>query len=400
MFSLFVTFQASDQQDGIFDLDKSRFLEYTAEAIAEQLSGLTVEAMSTLMSWPCLLMEEGRGTEQAYVGKIVKFEAEGTSLRITFVPFATGAPIQNDDIWRVRNQLGIQQFEFSRNHFAVKDADLLATLTEAGIEFEASEISCLEDSALPLPGRADLIRAVRRIEAWSHRDLDEFLLAAGVTGLKAGRDIGSRKDRCAAILEFAINNPTAVTADNRYFASEIVRASGAESYIDFLESASDQPEKDTEKTVEASAAAERVPNRVFVVHGRNEPARTSVATYLQELGLEPIVLHEQPNMGRHLLTKFIDEAELVTFATVLMTDDDVGGEEEGSLRPRARQNVILELGYFLAHLGQPRVCALITPGLETPSDFDGIVYIRMGEDGSWKSELKRELKAAELPVVD
>ena len=104
-------------------------------------------------------------------------------------------------------------------------------------------------------------------------------------------------------------------------------------------------------------------------------------------------------MGRHLLTKFIEEAELVTFAIVLMTDDDVGGRTAAHLAPRARQNVILELGYFLAHLGQPRVCALISPGLETPSDFDGIVYIRMSNDGKWKGELLRELRAANMPLM-
>ena len=104
-------------------------------------------------------------------------------------------------------------------------------------------------------------------------------------------------------------------------------------------------------------------------------------------------------MGRHLLTKFIEEAELVTFAIVLMTDDDVGGVKGSDLAPRARQNVILELGYFLAHLGQQRVCALITPGLETPSDFDGIVYIRMDQNERWKTELRRELRAAEMPLT-
>ena len=83
-----------------------------------------------------------------------------------------------------------------------------------------------------------------------------------------------------------------------------------------------------------------------------------------------------------------------------MTDDDVGGLKGADLAPRARQNVILELGYFLSHLGQQRVCALITPGLETPSDFDGIVYIRMDDAGHWKAELLRKLRAARMPLVE
>ncbi|MFZ5496001.1 MAG: TIR domain-containing protein [Verrucomicrobiota bacterium] len=121
--------------------------------------------------------------------------------------------------------------------------------------------------------------------------------------------------------------------------------------------------------------------------------------FLDSVGLEGIVLHEQASMGRHLLTKFIDNAKLVTFAVVLMTDDDVGSAKGGTPAPRARQNVVLELGYFLAYLGQAKVCALISPGLEAPSDFDGIVYIKMAADQKWKKELFRELKAAKMPVV-
>lgn len=88
----------------------------------------------------------------------------------------------------------------------------------------------------------------------------------------------------------------------------------------------------------------------------------------------------------------------MTFAVVVMTDDDIGGVNADDLAPRARQNVILELGYFIAHLGQDRVCALITPGLETPSDFDGIVYIRMDSGDRWRRELMRELRAAKMPI--
>jgi predicted nucleotide-binding protein len=151
-------------------------------------------------------------------------------------------------------------------------------------------------------------------------------------------------------------------------------------------------------TSAANEPTSRSPNRVFIVHGRNEQARTQVVEFLNSIGLEGIVLHDQPNMGRHLLTKFIDEADLVTFAVVLMTDDDLGSARGGTAAPRTRQNVILELGYFLAHLGQARVCALITPSLETPSDFDGIVYIRMAADQRWQVELLRELCAARMPV--
>jgi predicted nucleotide-binding protein len=78
---------------------------------------------------------------------------------------------------------------------------------------------------------------------------------------------------------------------------------------------------------------------------------------------------------------------------VLMTPDDIGGlQEGGDQRPRARQNVIFELGFFIGALGPARVAALIGQDVERPSDFDGVVYIPIEAD--WRLPLCRELKAA------
>jgi predicted nucleotide-binding protein len=223
-------------------------------------------------------------------------------------------------------------------------------------------------------------------------------LEAGVGALNAGRELGGRKARADAIVRFALENPEAITAENSLFSHFLLGQMAADT------KSKTGAEKGTPVSLSNVSppvpleSGSRSPNRVFVVHGRNEQARDEVVSYLDRVGMEGIVLHDQPNMGRHLLTKFIGEAKLVTFAVVLMTDDDVGSAKGGTQAPRARQNVILELGYFLAHLGQAKVCALITPGLETPSDFDGIVYIKMAEDQKWKAELLRELYAAKMPV--
>jgi predicted nucleotide-binding protein len=231
-----------------------------------------------------------------------------------------------------------------------------------------------------------------------------LLLEAGIADLEVDRAIGSRRDRANAIIAFALANPLAVTAENSLFAAYIVRSASESNQEDANKQSNDSsldlPAEISALGRQTGNPASRNPNRVFVVHGQNDVARTAVVQELHRLGLEAIVLHEQPNMGRHLLTKFIEEADLVTFAVVLMTDDDMGSVKDGTLAPRARQNVILELGYFLSHLGQPRVCALITPDLETPSDFDGIVYIRMDRGGNWKMELARELRAAGMPLVE
>jgi predicted nucleotide-binding protein len=66
------------------------------------------------------------------------------------------------------------------------------------------------------------------------------------------------------------------------------------------------------------------------------------------------------------------------------------------MRPRARQNVILELGYFMGKLGRERVVALLKGDLEHPSDYDGVNYVPI--DGAWQLQLSQELHAAGLKV--
>ncbi len=133
-------------------------------------------------------------------------------------------------------------------------------------------------------------------------------------------------------------------------------------------------------------------DRVFVVHGHDEGARESVARFLEKLGLEPIILHEQANRGRTVIEK-IEGHRDVGFAVVLLTPDDQGCVEGGQLEPRARQNVLLELGYFLGYLGRDRVCALKRGQVEIPSDFAGVVWTSMNDEG-WKQALSRELQDA------
>ncbi len=117
----------------------------------------------------------------------------------------------------------------------------------------------------------------------------------------------------------------------------------------------------------------------------------------RQLGFEPVILHEQPNKGRTIITKFREEAADVGFAVVLMTPDDHGGKQSADTRPRARQNVVFELGFFIGALGAERVAALVKGDVERPSDFDGVVYISL-DQGHWKIDLAKELKAAGFDV--
>ncbi len=138
-------------------------------------------------------------------------------------------------------------------------------------------------------------------------------------------------------------------------------------------------------------------SRVFIVHGHDRGRRNDVELFLRKAGLEPVVLADQPNGGRTLIEKFEDYSD-VDFAVVLMTPDDEGAKKGDSPRPRARQNVVLELGAFIGRLGRRNVVALMVSGVEEPSDVKGILYIDFDEGGSWRNGLARELEAAGLPV--
>ena len=138
-------------------------------------------------------------------------------------------------------------------------------------------------------------------------------------------------------------------------------------------------------------------DRVLIVHGRNEEAKEKVARFLMKLQLEPVLLDEQAARGRTLIEKFETQWP-VAFVVVLLTGDDVGGpaSEPRKLRPRARQNVIFELGFSIAKLNRERVCALYEEGVELPSDFHGVEYKPLDAAGAWKAKLARELHEAGL----
>ncbi|MGF6939331.1 putative nucleotide-binding protein [Paraburkholderia sp. UCT70] len=133
--------------------------------------------------------------------------------------------------------------------------------------------------------------------------------------------------------------------------------------------------------------------RVFVVHGHDEGARETVARFLEKISFEPVILHEQANRNRTVIEK-IEAYHDVGFAVVLLTPDDEGCVKGGQPEPRARQNVLLELGYFMGHLGRDNVCALKRGEVDIPSDFAGVVWVAMDSGNGWKQALGQELEAA------
>jgi predicted nucleotide-binding protein len=136
-------------------------------------------------------------------------------------------------------------------------------------------------------------------------------------------------------------------------------------------------------------------SRVFVVHGHDNEMKQAVARTVERLGLEAVILHEKPNRGQTIIEK-IERFSDVSFAIVLLSPDDTGySNADGSdaAHPRARQNVILGLGYFAGKLGRENVVALHRGAIELPSDYDGVLYTQYdGDSGAWRGRLVAELK--------
>ena len=138
-------------------------------------------------------------------------------------------------------------------------------------------------------------------------------------------------------------------------------------------------------------------DKIFIVHGHNEEMKQSSARFLEKIDLKPIILHEQPNKGRTIIEKFSDYSD-VSFAVILISADDVAYAKNDKIENanfRARQNVILELGFFLGKIGRENVVVIYEDGenIEIPSDYQGVLYVPYDKNGNWKLAIAKELKA-------
>jgi predicted nucleotide-binding protein len=163
-----------------------------------------------------------------------------------------------------------------------------------------------------------------------------------------------------------------------------------------LESVTVKVHTDTSETLQSTKSL----NRVFLVHGHADGIVNEVARFLERLGLGVVVLREQPNLSQTIIEKFEEHAD-VRFAVVLLYGDDRGGlatESPETYQLRPRQNVVLELGYFMGRLGRSRVCVLRAANVELPSDYAGVGCVNLDDRAGWQFALARELEAAELEI--
>jgi len=143
-------------------------------------------------------------------------------------------------------------------------------------------------------------------------------------------------------------------------------------------------------------------NKIFVVHGHDHMLKTEVENFLNDIGLEPIVLHKKPDEGQTIIEKFEKHSD-VGYAFILLTPDEIAytidqdnlNDDKRKKEKRARPNVIFEFGYFVGRLGRKKVCCLYKSDVELPSDLSGLLYKKIDTSINAQAyDIIKELKAA------
>lgn len=156
-----------------------------------------------------------------------------------------------------------------------------------------------------------------------------------------------------------------------------------------LEKICDSKETDLEVTASEGNKTDNFKS-VFIVHGRDEGQKEAVARMIEKQGIKAIILHELPNQGATIIEKFETHSD-VSAVVALFTDDDIGHlKTVDDPKPRARQNVVFETGFFIGKLGRKKVILIAEKGIELPSDLQGILYT---DQTNWKFDVLSELDA-------
>lgn len=350
-YSLLISATPDKWDKGSALVPADRYLEHTVEAVCGRFRPLDDAVIQRLIQMPALFAYEKNvhDPRDIRVGRITRIQHRTNGYFLTFEFDEQMPPLSPQLLEDLREELDIEVRggELNRSHWAIKEVHLYDVLRRHGIQAHLTGTSSTAGKPAP------------------H-------FAAGLAGLS--ESIGA--------VGAAVNNRLARNAGGRVLSRDEAATNPANM-----------------NRVASLQAGERA--RVFIVHGRADGLKEEVARFLTQIGIEPVILHERPNGGRTLIAKFQEESADVQFAVVLMTPDDVGGlggrAGANPLQPRARQNVIFELGFFIGRLGAERVCALVQDELEKPSDFDAVVYVKYDGPGGWKQSLVRELAHVGVP---
>lgn len=131
MYNLLVS--ASGWGDSTGSMPSGRLFEYTADPIRGEFTHNGRADFDALKSFPSVFLEESYrdGHQVVRVGTILQVTEHNRDLHLEYVYDPTIPPLTNRALEGMAVELGIQDFEFSRTHWAVKDIDLFRVLIRA-----------------------------------------------------------------------------------------------------------------------------------------------------------------------------------------------------------------------------------------------------------------------------
>ncbi len=246
-----------------------------------------------------------------------------------------------------------------------------------------------------MPTKQERLQAV--IDAANNGDPEDFNAWQVEAGVVLRHAVGADDPLVARYdgVRYSLSMWTELTPDSAF---DEARRGGVRQAVAVLKAGITQVELAEESPNGATELTGRT--QIFIVHGHDDGLKEKVARFLLRLtGSEPVILHEQVSAGATIIEKLERFTATARYAVVLATADDRGrAQAAADEQPRARQNVIFELGYFFAALGRSNVALLYEPGVERPSDTDGVVHIAIDNGGAWKVALTRELEGAGIEV--
>lgn len=130
----------------------------------------------------------------------------------------------------------------------------------------------------------------------------------------------------------------------------------------------------------ASNVLQAPSKKIFIAHGHDCSSLRELESILLKLELKPYVLQNTGGNGLPIIETLKKEIcnDSIGFSIVLLTPDDMGyakSDKKKIAHPRARQNVILEMGMLIATLPLERIAILQQKGVERPSNIGGVYYL-------------------------
>ena len=122
-------------------------------------------------------------------------------------------------------------------------------------------------------------------------------------------------------------------------------------------------------------------NKLFIIHGNDEKLKDQLEEFITEIGLEPIVLHQESNDKLTIIEK-CEKYTDVQYAIVILTPDEISylsseekiPDEKRRKEMKAMQQIIWEFGFLVGKFGNKKVCCFYTEGVTLPIRIPGIIY--------------------------